>query len=189
MLPEALQGIRSPDMGAMLDALEKNVVPARDVLLLDTLGAAYREAEQLSGGDPKIWRWGRLHHSLPAHPLLHMVEGSARDRLQVGPFPKSGGPFTPNQSGYRQNDFLQTGGPSFRVVMDVGNWDNSRAVNYPGQSGDPDGPHYRDLASLWLKGEYFPLLYTRSAIARQAKQRIVLVPAKPHSEASIGPGQ
>jgi penicillin amidase len=176
MLPEAAEAIRSPDTGAMLNALEKKAVPDGDALLLNTLSAAYRETEQLLGPDAKKWQWGRLHHSLPEHPLLRTVGASLRDKLRVGPFPKSGGPFTPNQSGYRSNDFRQTGGPSFRVVMDVGNWDASQAVNYPGQSGDPDDPHYRDLAPLWLRGEYFPLLYTRTAIEKHTLQRIVLKP-------------
>ena len=177
VVPDIVDTIRSPDVAVILDALEKGVIPDRDGLLLDTLSAAYRETQQLLGADPRKWQWGSLHHSLPAHPLLSRVERSLREKLQVGPFPKSGGPYTPNQSGYRTTDFRQTGGPSFRVVMDVGNWDNSRAVNYPGQSGNPDDAHYRDLAPLWLNGEYFPLLYTRSAIEKEAKQRIVLAPA------------
>jgi penicillin amidase len=61
-------------------------------------------------------------------------------------------------------------------VVDVGNWDNSRAVNHPGQSGDPDSPHYRDLAPLWSAGEYFPLLYSRKAIEGALETRIRLVP-------------
>lgn len=74
--------------------------------------------------------------------------------------------------------FLQTNGPSFRTVVDVGNWDNSRAVNLPGQSGNPDSPHYRDLAPLWLKGEYFPLLYSRKAVEAATESRVRLVPGK-----------
>jgi penicillin amidase len=60
--------------------------------------------------------------------------------------------------------------------MDVGNWDNSRAVNHPGQSGDPESPHYGDLAPLWQRGEYFPLLYTRQAVEKVTEQRIRLTP-------------
>ena len=62
--------------------------------------------------------------------------------------------------------------------MDVGNWDNSRAMNTPGQSGDPASPHYRDLAPMWLKGDYFPLLYTRAKVEAATVRRIELVPAK-----------
>jgi penicillin amidase len=93
--------------------------------------------------------------------------------------PKQGGSDTVNVSPYDPNNLRQVGGPSFRVVMDVGQWDNSRAVNTPGQSGDPASPHYRDLAPLWLKGEYFPLLYTRQKIDAAAERRIELLPPKP----------
>ena len=37
-------------------------------------------------------------------------------------------------------------------------------VHSTGQSGLPWSPHYRDLAPLWLKGEYFPLLYTKAKV-------------------------
>jgi penicillin amidase len=60
--------------------------------------------------------------------------------------------------------------------MDVGNWDGSRAVNYPGQSGNPDGRHYRDLTALWLSGDYFPLVYTRAAVEKVTTERIILLP-------------
>jgi penicillin amidase len=177
VLPKAAAAIiRTPDMDAMLDALEKGSVRNRNTLLLDTLAAAYRETGQLLGPDSAKWRWGSLHHSFPAHPLLGVMPPAVRDKFQVGPFPKSGGPYTPSQSGYRASDYRQTGGPSFRIVVDVGNWDGSRAVNYPGQSGNPDDPHYRDLARLWLHGEYFPLLYTRAAIEKATTHRITLRP-------------
>lgn len=99
-----------------------------------------------------------------------------RAKLNVGPLGKGGSAYTPNQSTYRASDFRQTNGPSFRVIVDVGNWDNSRAVNLPGESGDPDSPHYRDLAQMWLDGQYFPLLYSRAAVEAATEKRIHLVP-------------
>ena len=63
-----------------------------------------------------------------------------------------------------------------RFIVDVGNWDDSRAVNLPGESGDPDDPHYRDLADMWLKGQYFPLLYSRAAVEAATEKRVHLVP-------------
>jgi penicillin amidase len=62
------------------------------------------------------------------------------------------------------------------MVLDVGQWDNSVAVSVPGQSGDPSSPHYRDLFPLWLSGQYFPLLYSRSAIEQAAERKILLEP-------------
>jgi len=65
---------------------------------------------------------------------------------------------------------------SFRMVLDVGNWDASRAVNTPGQSGDPFSGHYRDLAPLWATGQYVPLLYSRAAVEAATAEAITLTP-------------
>ena len=111
-----------------------------------------------------MWQWGKFHHNLNEHPFAPVVDDAMRARINVGPIPKDGSEFTPSQSLPRVTDFRQLNGPSARMVVDVGNWDNSRAVNHPGQSGDPDSPHYRDLAPLWRDGRYFPLLYTRKAV-------------------------
>ncbi len=88
--PNAAGAIRGPDMAVMLDMLEKpGAVPNRDRILTETLGSAYSEMEKLEGADPKVWQWGKLHHSLPEHPLLHAVDGETLRRLQPGPFPKA----------------------------------------------------------------------------------------------------
>jgi penicillin amidase len=62
------------------------------------------------------------------------------------------------------------------MVVDVGNWDASRVVNTPGQSGNPASPHYRDLANTWAAGQYFPLTYSRSAVEKATRERIALTP-------------
>jgi penicillin amidase len=181
---EAAAAITTTDIAVMLDALEnpaqrfgENAPAKRDALLAASLAPAWAEMEKLQGPDAKQWQWGKLHHNLNEHAMAGAVDDTMRAKLNVGPMPKSGGAYTPNQSTYRASDFRHTNGPSFRVVVDVGNWDNSRAVNHPGQSGDPESPHYRDLAPLWSKGEYFPLLYTRKAVEDATETVIRLVPS------------
>jgi penicillin amidase len=78
---------------------------------------------------------------------------------------------------YRFSDFRVVLGASFRIVVDVGGWDNSVCINSPGQSGDPRSPHYGDLALPWSRGDYVPLLYTRAAVDAVAGEIITLVPA------------
>jgi penicillin amidase len=181
--PAAAAALPTTDMNLMLAWLEQptirfgaNAAAGRDALLLSTLAAAYAELEKLQGPDPKAWQWGKLHHNFNEHSLAAVVEEATRNKINVGPIPKHGSEYTPNQSLYRASDFRQQNGPSFRIIVDVGNWDNSRAVNHPGQSGNPDSPHYRDLAPLWRDGTYFPLLYSRQAIEQVAEQVIRLVP-------------
>ena len=47
------------------------------------------------------------------------------------------------------SDYQLIAGASFRMVLDVGNWDASRTINTPGQSGDPfSAPLPRPRAAL-----------------------------------------
>jgi penicillin G amidase len=178
----AAEMILQPDTGLLLDTLENpsptlgtNSIPKRD-LLLGSLKQAYLETQRLLGADPALWQWGKLHFSLQEHTLANAADAGTRAMLNVGPMPQGGGATTLNVSQYTTASFQTINGPSFRMVIDVGRWDNSRAVNSPGQSGDPRNPHYRDLAPLWLKGEYFPLLYSRRAVEAAAVSRIELKP-------------
>ena len=176
--------IRSADEEHMLDTLEKpearfgkDAIAKRDDVLERSLRLAWIDMQKLGGADPAQWQWGQLHHAFFGHPLANAVDEVNKLRLNVGPMPKQGGSDTVNLSAFDPNNFRQYGGPSFRMVLDVGAWDNSRAVNAPGQSGDPASPHYRDLAPMWLKGEYFPLLYSRAKVEASLARRIELVPA------------
>jgi penicillin G amidase len=179
----AADAMDAPDTAVMLDALEHpetwfagNAAEKRNQLLLASLRSAYEEIEKLQGPDARQWNWGKLQYNLSEHPFAAIVDEATRARINVGPIQKNGSAFVPSASGYRVSDFRQMAGPSVRVVIDVGNWDNSRAVNHPGQSGDPDSPHYRDLAQMWRNGQYFPLLYSRKAIENATEKRINLEP-------------
>ena len=70
----------------------------------------------------------------------------------------------------------QLAGASFRIVADVGDWDASLGANNPGQSGDPDSPHYRDLFTLWSQDQYFPVAFSRPKVESVAEHVTVLVP-------------
>jgi penicillin amidase len=148
----------------------------RDAVLLSSLRSAIDELTAALGADMDRWEWGALHHAVFEHPLQRVVDAEAGKTLPVGRWPLGGSSSTPMAAGYRPRDFALTGGASFRMVLDVGAWDRSRAVNTPGQSGDPRSPHYRDLAPLWAEGGYFPLLYTRGAVEAATESRLLLRP-------------
>lgn len=174
--PAAARAITTADTAVILDTLEGSATRFRlseAELLRSTLAAAHQEWENL--GRPV---WGKLHQALPGHPLRNYVNAEMRKKLQPAAVPAPGGPFSPWQSMHSGNSFLLTNGPSFRMVLDVGKWDESRAVNYPGQAGRWDDPHYADLVDYWRKGEYFPLLYSRAAIKKVTERRIRLVPSR-----------
>ncbi len=178
--------IRNADTETTLSTLEKpalrfgnDALTKRNEVIEKSLILAWADMQKLGSADPATWQWGKLHQSFFPHPLANAAADEAtRARLNVGPMPKQGGHDSVNVSSFDATTLRQHAGPSFRMVLDVGNWDESRAVNTPGQSGDPDSPHYRDLAPLWLKGEYFPLLYSRAKIDAALERRIELIPAQ-----------
>jgi penicillin G amidase len=149
---------------------------ARDKILLETLGAAVKEISALLGPAPEDWAWGRLHHAQFDHALGPVVDERTRMRLNVPRLPLGGTAFSPMSATYRSGDFRTMEGASFRMVLDVGQWDESVAINAPGQSGDPESPFYRNLAPLWAAGKYVPLLYSRPAVEAAAFRRYKLTP-------------
>jgi penicillin amidase len=153
---------------------------ARDTMLCTTLEAALADCRIRLGDNHCHWAWGQLHKAYFEHAATRLglqPDGTAGNAWDVGPLPLGGSRSTPMHAGYRISDFRVTAGASVRLVMDVGDWDNSFCVNAPGQSGDPRSPHYADLAPVWAAGHYVPLLYSTERIAEETETVIRLAPA------------
>jgi penicillin amidase len=142
--------------------------------VLSTLADAMTEVEGLLGPDPSSWAWGRLHRAEPRHPLARRL--GERDWTSAGPVPRGGSGDTVGATSYT-SDFVQAAGATFRLVIDVGSWDDSVAMNSPGQSGVPGSPHYDDLFASWAADEAFPLLYSREAVEANLGEHLVLRPS------------
>ena len=50
------------------------------------------------------------------------------------------------------------------------------ATSVPGQSGQPGSPFYGNLLPLWANNEYFPMLFSPSAVSNNSRHRLVLRP-------------
>lgn len=146
----------------------------RTEILLGSLGLAFAETARLLGPDPATWRWGALHRA-DFQPSLPIAGRDAERR--VGPVPIGGSGSTPMAMGTGP-DFRVVSGASVRVVMDVGAWDNSMAINTPGQSGDPSSPHYRDLFARWATGNYVPFVWSRPRVLQEAERIINVTPGR-----------
>ncbi len=144
-------------------ALGKNPIDARDQLLMDALEDALKGLEKQLGPDKSKWQYGQLayKHVLIRHPLSSAVSDKIREKLEVGPLARGGNSFSVGNTASGNN---QTHGATFRLIVDTANWDNSVGMNSPGQSGDPDSPHYSDLFSPWAKDQYFPVVYSRARV-------------------------
>jgi penicillin G amidase len=170
-LTVVLQHLEHPDA----ETFGRSPVETRDQLLLQSLQAAGERMRKLEGPDPAQWSWGRIH-TVSFHHVLELLPG-AKPLVNVGPIPRPGDTYTVNNTHYLGTSFDQVSGPSYREIIDVGNWDGSLVVNVPGESGQPGSPHYSDLLPLWDQARYFPMLYSRAAVQKQSQDRLVLEPA------------
>ncbi len=142
----------------------------------NTLAPAWAETATYLGDNPESWRWGDLHRISFRHPLEHMAPADLQAQMQMPSYSRGGNANTTNNTGFRGNGFAVASGASFRMVVDVGNWDNAFATNAPGQSGDPRSPFYDNLLDNWATDDKFPLLYSRTAIEKNDAFSITLLP-------------
>lgn len=98
------------------------------------------------GGNREEWRWGRIHRSELPHSFVRAYD--------LGAVERNGGGGT-----------VAATGATFRFIVDFSDFDNSRVTNAPGQSGQPGSPFYGNLVRVWGDGGYFPLVWSREALA------------------------
>ena len=134
-------------------------VAERQPLVEPGLVKALAELTKRQGADPSAWRYGRMHTRTFPHPFV--------DGFDLPTVERGGG-----------NGAVGADGASYREILDVSDWDRSVATNVPGQSGQPESPFYGNLLPLWDRGEYFPLVYTRGRVDREAAHRLTLQPGR-----------
>ena len=144
------------------------------LLLSNSLHQAVTELRDRLGPDMKKWRWGDLHFAEFKHPLS--TDDARRAVFDLKSVPRGGDANTVNATGGAR--FTQRSGASFREILDLSDWDKSVAINVPGQSAQPESPHYGDLLPLWAEGKYFPLLFSREKIEKNAAERLLLEPKR-----------
>jgi penicillin G amidase len=169
-LPVVLRHLQKPEAKTFGQQPEKQ----RDRVLLETLTEAAAKLAKLEGSDRALWSWGKLHRVMFRHSLDRISHAEALTDLR--PLARPGDNSTVNATYFSSDDFEQLEGASYREIMNVADWDQSLAVNVPGESGQPGSLHYDDLLPLWEEGLYFPLLYSRPEVEKQSREKLVLEP-------------
>jgi penicillin G amidase len=149
-------------------------IGGRDALLLKSLDEAVADLTKRLGPEMEKWRLGAYHHALIHHPMTDALKPEERAKFDVGDLPRGGDSYTVDATGGTDN---QPAGGSFKIIVDTEDWDNSVGLNNPGQSGDVNDPHYRDLYQLWARGRYFPIFYSRQKIESVVEKTFDLQPA------------
>jgi len=148
-------------------------IAGRNALLAKSLDEAVAELTKRLGPDQDKWQLGAYHHALIHHPMTAALKPELRAKFDVGGLPRGGDSYTVTATGGGDN---QVSGGSFKIIVDTEDWDRSVGLNNPGQSGDVNSPHYRDLYELWARGKYFPIFYSRTKIESVAEKRFELKP-------------
>jgi penicillin amidase len=124
--------------------------------LTETLDSALADLAQRYGDDMKNWRWGAAHQAVFDSRIWSRVPvlSALIDRR----IPADGGPDTVNAAAFRLNNpepvYDDVHGPSLRMIVDMAQPDGAQFMISPGQSGDPQSPHFGDLMQRWRDGRY-----------------------------------
>ncbi len=139
------------------------------------LAAAWDRCAEAMGPDPAAWRWGDIHRARFTHPLGRMP--GLEPLFVAAEHPLGGDDQTVNKAGFEgDGPFDVCVIPSWRVVYDLANLDESKGILPTGQSGNPASPHWNDQTNAWAAGELRSLPFTRAAVEASATDRLMILP-------------
>jgi penicillin amidase len=136
---------------AWWDVRETETVETRDEVLAASLAEALvRERDRLGPEGSDAWHWSEHRQA----NILHLMQLRSLSRTEI---PVQGGPGLLNPSSGDGRD-----GPSWRMVVSLGDEVSARGTYPGGQSGNPVSPGYSDRIEAWAEGALQPLRYPRS---------------------------
>jgi penicillin amidase len=152
-----------------------NAESQRDHYLAGTFKTAVDGLSGKFGENMADWQYGqeKYKHVQITHPLGGVVNEKLQMQLNTPALPRGGSQYTPGSTSGANN---QSSGASFRIIVDVNDWDSSVGTNAPGQSGDPESHFYKNLFEPWAEDEYFPVYFSKSKIESVLVEKIILIP-------------
>ena len=174
-VPKNVKGLLNIQLFKIIENLNKLPAKQRDDFLKNTFVTSVKELEAKFGKDLKNWIYGQkdFKHIKIKHPLQNIVNDSIYNLISFKTYPRGGNAYTPGSSG---SNLSQSSGASFRVVIDTKDWDNSKATNSPGQSGDPNSIFYRNLYEDWANDSFFELHYSKQKVNANLHNKKVYYP-------------
>ncbi|GAA4796658.1 penicillin acylase family protein [Olivibacter ginsenosidimutans] len=152
----------------LFDSRKSATTNGRSALITNTFFASIRELTKKYGTIGTSWRWGAVHQRNVPH--LASIPG-----LGSASFFPSGSPNTINAIGAKS-------GPSWRMVVQLGEKPRGYGILPGGSSGNPGSPFYSNQLPYWVNGELQELLFITDdhSVNERIKSRLVLTSkAKP----------
>jgi penicillin amidase len=160
------------------DVSTEDVKETREDILLKSYEQGIAELEELLGSDPALWNWGEMHAATFRNGTLgESGVGLIESLFNRGPHPVGGGDSIVNATGWSVKDGFETDWlPSMRMIVDLGNLNNSVTVHTTGQSGHAYHPHYDDMIPMWVNIQYYPMLWDQQTLIQSSAGNLVLQP-------------
>jgi penicillin amidase len=160
------------------DMSTPGVTETRDDILLVAMTDARKEITSLQARDTDEWQWGRLHTVTLRNQTLGRSGIKPVEALfNRGPYPVGGGSAVVNAMAYDDRaGYSVTSGPTMRMLVDLGNLDQSLWVNQSGTSGHAYHHNYADQTELWARNETWPFVSSRGAVEVRTEYRLEFVP-------------
>ena len=160
------------------DKTTTDIKETREEIIRKSFEEGVAELEDLLGKDPTEWTWGEIHASTFRNSTLGESGVPPIEALfNRGPFPTGGGESIVNATGWSAQDGYETNWlPSMRMIVDLGNLNNSVTVHTTGQSGHAYHPHYIDMAEIWANIQYYSMLWDQNEVISEADGHLVLTP-------------
>ncbi|MGC1208237.1 MAG: penicillin acylase family protein, partial [Ornithinimicrobium sp.] len=172
--------LEDPDNPWWDDQRTAGIVESRDTILRQAMIDARLQLTADISKNPNDWQWGRLHTLTARHQVLgeDPAPGFVQSIFNLGPFPMPGGSALVNANNWDAgaDEFEVTAAPSMRMVVDLGDLDNSVWINQGGNSGHVFHRNYGDQAEPWIDGETYSWPHSKQAVEDTTEFRLALVP-------------
>ena len=175
---EAVRPLLSQPSSPWWDDRATNAVETRDDMLSAAMGDAVAELSEWLGDDPTDWRWGDLH-------TLELVNGTFGESgigpiewlFNRGPKGTSGGDAIVNATGWSADKGYEVDAvPSMRMIVDMSNLDDSRWIQFTGNSGHAFHANYDDQFELWRTGQNLAMRWNRPSIEAESQHTLTFTP-------------
>jgi penicillin amidase len=160
------------------DVTTDEVLETRDDILEQALLDARDDMTMLQARDASEWSWGHIHELTLENPTLGTSGiGAVEGMFNRGPYEVGGGAGTVDATSWDASEGYEvTAAPSMRMVVDLGDLDESRWIQLTGESGHAYHGNYTDQTALWVDGETLPWSFSREAVDAASEHELVLSP-------------
>ncbi|MFH6604880.1 penicillin acylase family protein [Maribacter algicola] len=167
-MAKLLEWIENPEI--KMGSLQK-----RNEYLIGTFQSAVQGMTEKFGDDISKWVYGQpdYKHVQIKHPLGEVVNAELEAKLNTELKPRGGNQHTPGSTGIANSQLY---GATFRIIVDVNDWDKTVGSNPPGQSGNPEDPFYKNLYDQWSEDGYFPVYFSREKVDSVQVNKSILSP-------------